>query len=211
MKEKEAILCDVDGVVADLVGGLRKWMNHQFGFDFEPSEVVYHNKMGRSPKLADLNEELARWFPGDSVGDNRGFGGAFTCFMRDPNVYMRWIDPIPGAVDAIAELRQRYHILFVTALMKGARDHFRSKMEWIERWFPNLPISTVPSEEKFRVAGKFAIDDRYDTCRRWMDSGNISRDVFLFRQSWNEIEPGSGWHGMDWEQILEAIEEDERS
>ncbi len=209
---KEAFLSDVDGVVADLIGGLRKWMNHRFGFDFDVDEIVYHSKMGRSPKLADLNEELLRWFPGDADGDNQGFGGAFVSFMNDPHVYTRWVSPIPGAVEAMKELRGRYHVMFVTAMMKReARDHYRDKMEWIERWFPDSPISTVPSQDKHRVAGKFAVDDRYDTCRRWMDEGNISRDVFLFKQPWNEIEPGSGWHGMDWEQILEAVEEDERA
>src|SRR6478609_7631830 len=101
-------LCDVDGVVANLVGGMKKCVKEYFGFDFEVNEVVYHNKMGRSPLLADLNEELARYFPGDADGDNRGFGGAFTWFMRDPNVYMKWIDPIDGSVEAISKIRQEY-------------------------------------------------------------------------------------------------------
>lgn len=200
MSPKASFLSDVDGVVADLVGGYRKWMNNQFGFDFDPSEVIYHNNMGRSPKLADLSEELAKWFPGDADGDNRGFGGGFTCFMRDPNVYMRWIDPIPGAVDAIAEIRQKYDVVFVTALMKGARDHFRSKMEWIERWFPDLSIGTMPSGDKFRVRGDWAVDDRYDTCKRWLDAGT---SALMFRQSWNEAP--EYWPSYEWEQILETV------
>lgn len=204
---RESVLCDVDGVAANLIGGMRKWVNHQFGLDFDVSEVVYHNDMGRSPLLADLNDELSRWFPGDKDGDNRGFGGAFTCFMRDSNVYTRWVDPIPGVVDAIAQIRQRYDVVFVTALMKGARDHFRSKMEWIERWFPNIPIITSPSGEKQRVGGTYAIDDRYDTCRNWLDSGNI-RDVFLFKQSWNEIPVNVfGWRGIEWDEIVPEIME----
>jgi 5'(3')-deoxyribonucleotidase len=195
-------ISDVDGVAADLVGGLRKWINHQFGFDFDPSEVVYHNSMGRSPLLADLNEELRRWFPGDADGDNHGFGGAFTCFMRDPNVYMRWIDPVPGAVDAIAEIRQKHKVVFCTALMKGARDHFRSKMEWIERWFPNLPILTVPSGEKYMVRGDWAVDDRYDTCARWIHNGT---PALLFKQSWNEIPEGVKMRRFTWPEIVETV------
>lgn len=202
---RPSLLSDVDGCVADLVGGLRKWMNHQFSLDFDPREVVYHNDMGRSPLLADLNEELVRWFPGDKDGSDRGFSGAFTCFMRDPNVYMKWIDPVPGAVDAIAEIRQKYDVVFVTALMKKARDHFRSKVEWIERWFPNLPISTVPSEEKWRMTGTYAVDDRYDTCWRWVNQGEV-RDVFLYKQPWNEIPKDNlGWFGVEWEDILITV------
>jgi 5'(3')-deoxyribonucleotidase len=195
-------ISDVDGCTADLVGGLRKYINERFGFDFDPSEVVYHNSMGRSPGLADLNEELARWFPGDEDGDNRGFGGAFTQFMRDPNVYMKWIDPIPGSVDAIAEIRQKYKVVFCTALMKGARDHFRSKMEWIERWFPNIPIVTCPSGEKYMFRGDWAVDDRYDTCARWITAGT---PALLFRQSWNEIPEGVKTVTHDWKSVLEAV------
>lgn len=198
------LLSDVDGVVADLVGGMRKFTNHQFGLDFDPTEVVYHNRMGRSPGLADLDLELRRWFP--EAGDDGGFGGAFACFMRDPNVYMRWVDPIPGSVDAIAEIRQKMPVVFVTALMKRARDHFRSKMEWIERWFPDLPIITSPSGEKPRVHGLYAVDDRYDTCQAWVNSGHV-HDALLFKQSWNEIpsEGASGWRGVEWDEIVETV------
>lgn len=198
----EEFVSDVDGCTADLVGGMRKWLNESFGFDFDPTEVLYHNRMGQSPALHDLNEELKRWFPGDADGDNQGFGGAFTCFMRDPNVYMRWIDPIPGSVDAIAEIRQKYKVVFCTALMKGARDHFRSKMEWIERWFPNLPIITCPSGEKYMVHGRYAVDDRYDTCMRWIASGT---QALLFNQSWNEIPEGVKIKRHNWDSILETV------
>ena len=208
MSQRPSLLSDVDGVVADLVGGLRKFINERYGFDFDPSEVAYHNDMGRSPKLADLNEELKRWYPGD--GPDAGFGGAFTCFMRDPNVYMKYVDPIPGAVDAIADIRGKYDVIFVTALMKGARDHFRSKMEWIERWFPNLPIVTCPSSEKWRYSGTYAVDDRWDTCQSWINGGNI-KDIFLFKQPWNEVPPylGDGWHASEWDEIVEMMMEDE--
>lgn len=201
---RPSLLSDVDGCTADLVGGMAKWLDNQFGLQFDPSEVIYHDRMGRSPKLHDLNEELTKWFPGDQSGNDRGFGGAFTCFMRDPNVYTRWIDPVPGAVDAIAHIRQRYDVVFVTALMKSARDHFRSKMEWLERWFPNLPIMTSPSGEKFRVHGTFAVDDRYDTCMRWIQNGTAA---LLFKQSWNEIPYGSTIVRHDWTSIVNVLDQ----
>lgn len=193
-----SLLCDVDGVVADLVGGLRKWINHQHDLDFEPTNIIYHHGMGRGSAMENIDETLRYWYP-------EGFGGAFTCFMRDPDVYMRWVDPVPGAVDAIAGIRKTHKVVFVTALMKSARDHFRSKMEWIERWFPGLPIITCPTEEKHMVKGTYAVDDRYETCSRWLASGNVEK-VFLFDQSWNEIpDDASEWAGVTWEDILEAI------
>lgn len=202
---RQSLLCDVDGVVADLVGGMRRWLNRTYQLDFDPIDVLYHDRMGRSPGLKDLNEKLKRWFPEEADAEYNGFGGAFRCFMKDREVYGEYVVPINGSVEAIAALRHAYDIVFVTALMKSARDHFRSKMEWIERWFPGIPIITAPSGEKWRVRGNpsgrtYAVDDRFDTCTRWADNGVIS---FLYRQPWNEAPAGT--KNFDWAEIEWAL------
>lgn len=202
---RPSLLLDVDGVVADMVGGLRKWTNEEFGIDFRPDWIVYHDRMGRSPRMAEVNEQFLKWFPQSADEEYYGFGGAFRCFMKDRDVYGTWINPIRGAVDVVANLRQQYEIVFVTALMKSARDHFRSKMEWLERWFPGIPIMTSPSGEKWRVGepGDFAVDDRYDTCMRWITRKGAR--AMVFRQTWNEIPDGVSIATYDWTMIEKAL------
>lgn len=188
------ILCDVDGVVANLVTGFQNFTHSQFNVDFEYTDIVFHNDMGRSPRLNKVNNQLARF---------GGFSALFEMFMKDRDVYGKWIDPINGALSAIADLRSTHEIIFVTALMKSARDHFRSKMEWIERFFPDIQIMTGSSSIKHLVHGDYAIDDRYDTCMRWEGSGTRS---FLFRQPWNECPVGT--QAYNWKQIVEEIRAD---
>lgn len=200
---RKTILVDADGVLADLVGGMRRFVNQTYGHDFDPNDVVFHNRMGRSPKLSDLDQKLREYFPVEADEEYNGFGGAFRCFMKDRDVYGRWIDPIPGAVETIAALRTSYDVVVVTAMMKSARDHYRSKMEWLERWFPAVPIITADASQKFRVTGDYAIDDRYDTCQRWWTAGVDAR---VFRQPWNEIPVGLiGVETWDWNKLKEDL------
>lgn len=199
---RQRLALDVDGVVANLIGGMRKFTVKEFGVDFAVSDIVYHDRMGRSPRLSEVHETLKRWFPETADAEYYGFGGAFRCFMKDRDVYGQWVDPIEGSVDAVSALREEYDIAFVTALMKSARDHFRSKMEWIERWFPGIPIITSPSAQKCWVQADHAVDDRYDTCFRWWERGT---NAMLFRQSWNEIPSHSPCATWDWAQIKERL------
>ncbi len=190
---------DVDGVAADMVGGFSRWVEYKFGVMIDPQKVVFHDRMGRSPDLYDANEALAEIFPGRGFdGDGRGIGGAFECFMKDRDVYGKYISPMPGAVEAIAAIRKNHQVVFVTALMRSARDHFRSKMEWIERWFPGLQIVTCPSGLKQQFRCDFATDDRYDTCARWSLAG---ASAMLFDQPWSEVPAGVHVERWDWKRI----------
>ena len=199
---KKTLLLDVDGVVADMVNCFAEFVWNEFDVPIDVSAVVFHDKMGRSPGLARADQALRHWFPGEPDGNNAGVGGAFQVFMKDRDVYGKFIRPIKGSVDAVAELRHDYKIVFVTALMRSARDHFRSKMEWIERWFPGIQIMTSPSGCKPMVHGHFAVDDRYDTCASWADAGTHS---LLFRQPWNEIPNGVTCATYDWSELLKTL------
>ncbi len=193
------VLSDVDGVVADLIGGgFARFLDEELAVCLPINEVIYHNDMGRSPGLREIDDSLRLRWP--EPGPDGGLGGAFKTFMKDRDVYGKWVTPIEGAVDGIAEIRRHVDLGFVTALMKSARDHFRSKMEWIERYFPGIPIITCPSELKCWVSGDYAIDDRYDTCSRWEKNWKSGlKRAMLFRQPWNEApvdHPRYDWPGI---------------
>lgn len=181
------ILSDVDGVVADLIPSFVEWVEQNHGVIIPLDKITVHSNMGSSPDLREQNEALKIYF-------KDGVGGAFKRFMQQHDVY-DFVSPVEGAVETIAGLRRHgYQLVFVTAMMKSAREHFKSKMEWIEKWFPGISIFTAPSEEKFRITGDFCIDDRYDICCRWESVGVTP---FLFRQPWNEAPTGTPSHRWD--------------
>src|SRR5258708_6287911 len=132
------------------------WANAEFGLRVRLEDIVYHNRMGRSPKLVTVDEYLrqldCRFTQG---GDDGGWGGAFVHFMRQPDVYSRYVRPVPGSQDAIELLRGWGDLAFVTALMRRANDHVPDKLDWIGTNFPGVPIMTIPSELKCWVPGTF--------------------------------------------------------
>ncbi len=194
---KAVLLCDVDGVIIDLMGGFRKHLLRQHGLTLEIGDISRFD-ISKSPELVELDATCRKLYKGE--GELGGIGGAFTHWMNNVWAY-DGLDPIPGALDAIKELRGMVDIVFVTAMMKKARSHFQSKMEWLDKNCPGLPVITSPSGLKHQVRGQFGVDDRYDTCQRWEGVGTAA---FLFKQPWSEAPDGT--RGHDWSTIVPAIE-----
>jgi hypothetical protein len=186
---RKVILCDVDGVVADLMGGFSKWLT-LCGFPpCDQSEIKLFDirKAARLPGLIKLDEELrSDEFGWPDEGGDGGINGAFMTFMRG-DAY-DYVDPIEGAVAGIKDLQETHDVHFCTALMK---THF-----------PDVPYFTAPSKLKMRIKGDLGIDDRYDTCARWEEVGTKS---FLFRQPWNEAPVVNTPSSYDWTWLIQAI------
>jgi len=197
---REILLCDVDGVVADLMGGFSEWMRSHGLPEFDVSLLTKFDirKAAREPGLIDLDDQLRAGMWPDDGGDG-GLNGAFMTFMSGPAY--EWVLPIDGAVEGVGRLREKYDVRFLTALMEAAPDHVPSKMRWMKRFFPDVKYFTSPSLLKQDVKGDIGIDDRYDTCMRWEGVGMRS---FLFHQPWNEA-PVEHMR-YDWSTLLEAID-----
>lgn len=203
MSVRPRLLVDVDGVVADLVPSFVNWANRRFDLHVSPEHITFHNDMGRSPALRDVDEWLRRNHYPESQGVKRsdsGWGGAFLEFMRTPEVYTRHVMVNFDGWTAVDLLRKRCDVAFVTALMKRANGHIPDKLDWLGRNFPGIPIMTVPSELKHWVQGRYAIDDRWDTCARWLSHGTYA---YTLRRPWSELPPGE--KGFTWAEIVQDI------
>ncbi len=200
---RKVILCDVDGVVADLMGGLSTWLQSQGLPACDPARIELFDirKAARLPALIELDNFLREpgFPPGWPLPDgDGGVNGAFMAFMRTDSY--DWVKPIPGAVEGLAALQENFDVHFVTALMEAAPEHVPSKMRWMKKHFPTVPYFTAPSKLKMRIQGDLGIDDRYDTCMRWEDAGTRS---FLFRQPWNEAPAGTPRY--DWSTLVDEV------
>jgi 5'(3')-deoxyribonucleotidase len=191
------LLVDVDGVVADMVPSFVSWANLKFGLSVDPETIVYHNDMGRSPSLREVDVQLRELYP--TPGQDGGWGGAFIEFMSNPRAYPEHVTVVPGSQEALAQLRETYDVLFVTALMRRANQHVPGKLDWIGQNFPGIHICTIPSELKCWIPGTFAIDDRYDTCMRWWDVGT---QALLFKRPWSEVPERTPYTPYDWPAIV---------
>ena len=179
-------LVDVDGVVADMIRGFDSFLYVMTG-ERLPIERMSMHKLSRCPEVAHLHAKY-------------DLESMLSRFLENPDVYGSLIPPIDGAILAIHELLARGHeVGFVTAVWHSAPASYGSKLRWLHRMFPDVPMLAVRSDEKHWVRGDRAIDDRYDTCARWAEAGV---PAMLFRQPWNEAPPGTRTY--DWQEILDA-------
>lgn len=180
---------DVDGVVADLMGGFEDFIWAEFGLRLRPEEITRFH-IAKSPahrelhEKVDLDRQLAR-------------------FLAVPDVYEMFVSPIPGAVEAVARLAEDPHLelVFITATLHESPGSYAAKYRWLDHHFPRVPVISCPSGNKHWFDLDAGIDDRFDTCQRWERSGVTP---LLFRQPWNEAP--EDFPSYDWEGVLRAIE-----
>lgn len=180
-------LIDVDGVCADLMAGFKRWLHETFGENLDISKITRFH-LPTSPELKDLHERVNL----DECLDR---------FLGEKDVYQRYVSPVPGAVAALASLRELIDPVFVTATLKNAPESYASKFLWCRDVFGDVPMIACPSHLKFEIKGTFGVDDRADTCGRWIDCGV---KAFLFKQPWNEAPQWMEAH--DWPMIVDSVE-----
>jgi hypothetical protein len=192
------ILCDVDGVVADLIGGFSDWLVASGLPRLDPTRLTLFDirRAALTPELVDLDVVLRQRWPG--AGPDGGLNAAFMSFM-DADSY-DWVSPIEGAKEGIADLQTDHNVYFVTAMMDACPAHLPSKVRWMKKHFPTVPVFTAPSRLKQQIRGDIGIDDRYDTCARWSAMG---LRTFVFKQAWNEAPDDHPRY--DWSNLVEAI------
>ena len=181
------ILVDVDGVVADLMGGFERFFLEETGRRIDTRKSTTH-RMSRAPEFIDLHREI-------------DLDDMLHRFLSVPDVYQNYVELIPDAHESIEYLLDEGHVLgFVTATLWSAPCSFESKFDWLNSIFPYVPMLSVGSAEKHWVTGDYAIDDRYDTCTRWENAGVRP---LMFRQPWNEAPAGTP--SYDWRGIVAEI------
>ncbi len=188
------ILCDVDGVVADIMSGFIVFVHEKTGETFTYQDITCFH-IERSPSLHAIHN---KW-------DLRSL---LHGYLSLPDTYAQYAILENGAADAIDRLRFDYEIAFVTSV-SSYPDSIASKVRWLDRNFHGIPIITASSGLKHWVAGDIAIDDRYDTIERFTRLGRSSSDRMvnprglLFGQPWNEAPYGlKSWTWEDIEREL---------
>lgn len=169
MSRPNLFLVDVDGVVADLMGGFDRWLNEVHG-ERIPKELITKFNIPTSPALAELHAKV-------------DLGTALARFLAVPEVYEEYVDPVEGAIDALREISSKVETVFVTATLKEAPESYVSKFNWCKKHFGEIPMIAAPSRYKHAVTGRWIIDDRWDTCERCAGQGV---KPLLFGAPWNE-------------------------
>ena len=180
------VLIDVDGVVADLMGGFAHFIRERHGLELSPWKITTFN-IPRSPAHQALHARI-------------DLEKQLQDFLALPNCYEH-VDVIEGSQVALDYfLKEGFQLAFITATLKESPESYAPKFRWLAKNFPGIPVISCPSEQKCWFQADYGIDDRYDTCHRWLCSGVTP---LLFRQPWNEA-PG-GERSFNWSEIADEL------
>ncbi|USN96097.1 MAG: hypothetical protein H6797_03395 [Candidatus Nomurabacteria bacterium] len=169
MSNRESLLIDMDGVIADTMGGLFDYMEHHHGHSMAHEDVVDYWFSGL-PREKILNAMRSKGF------------------FRD-------LDVITGAVRSINRLRDEYNgnVYVCSAPMEGSIGCETDKRDWLAEHFDDdFAREAIITTDKSKALGRVIIEDNPHI------SGGIWQPV-MFDQPYNRsvTHPRMyGWHDL---------------
>ena len=166
---KESLLIDMDGVMADTMGGMFDYVEEHFGHSLAHEDIVDYMFTGLPQ--ADIFVALR----------SKGF--------------YRHLDVMTGSVRAIKRLREEYNgnVYVCSAPMKGAEFSETEKRDWLaEHYDEEFAKQAIITASKTDVPGKVLVEDNPSI------AGGIWRPV-MYDQFYNrgaQYPRMYGWHDL---------------
>lgn len=148
---RKIILCDMDGILADMHGAVIKLLKSEYDIDFKRSQFTHHD----FGKCLPIEDKIWRHVNEDGWFDR--------------------LQPIPGAISGLAQLYDSgAQIVIATSPTRNASSA-KEKKEWLAKHAPFLkPRNTMIGALKHLLKGDFLIDDSADQQKNyrkaWPDS-----------------------------------------
>lgn len=176
---------DLDGVVCDFGGKANQWLADQ---------------------LDALPIPIDRWDWYKGYGDEAGPLWEQLWDAQVPGGFFLTVDEVPGACDALDDLRRSGHTLvFCTARPMCAASDTEAWLE-MHGFAGHHLFVTADSKAKVHMGVDLLFDDKADTIIRHRAAG---KNAVLFKQPWNrdhwhQVPSVSGWHEVI--HLVEALD-----
>jgi 5'-nucleotidase len=188
------ILCDLDGVVVDLLSSWCAEYNKQYKDNMSIQE--FGSSFGNTHKVVkpECGEKVYEIFeaPGFVAG----------------------LNPFVDAVDGFESLCRKpdWHVSLLSSY-SGHENVAHDKMVWIKKYLPFYdPERTILTKEKWLVYGNILIDDSFKNLVKWkeyMDSINDDVHIPIMpdapHNENDDVEGLGGYRTFDWNGILECV------
>ena len=132
------ILLDLDGVLADLIGGLRAHCQRRLG------------------DASEFPDEVSEW--GITTADQATNTAIWTGF-RIRGLFLN-LEPIPGSIEAVRELQQHHPVRFCSTPFPANPWCAEEKAAWLRRHFGiRAHESLILTADKTLIVGSVLVDD----------------------------------------------------
>jgi len=177
------IICDVDGVLADL---LTPWL------------AKYNKEYDDNKTPLDIKDWGIHKFLKPECGIK------FYEYIENPKIYDKVLPYTDDAQQVIQKIREEGHrVVFVTTSTLGASG---AKFKWLQKWgFINGHgmEDYIEATDKNLIKADILIDDRHENTKRWYHELGLL--PILFKQPWNENKIVPYYHTNNWDFIYQAI------
>jgi 5'(3')-deoxyribonucleotidase len=152
---KKVVLCDQDGILADLTGKVLKRYNSIHNTQYTTGDLwSYH---------------FGKVMPGGDIVNS---------WFQEPGFY-RDLDVLPGAVKALQKLHQATRVVILTS-PGNAPQCVPDKSAWLDEHFPFLPdYERIYTSRKELVRGAFLIDDAPKNLLRWKEQNPEGQTIAI--------------------------------
>lgn len=194
------IALDIDDVTADFTDAMRVWVNEVTGANLQPHHYAI---------------EYEFWGHYAKVWADHGIAELvdYDKFHEAMSLDQSKVSVVRGAKEAIAQLKQKYDVVFITSRAPILLDETR---RWLDKHIDaSIPIylannpkvqSTPQSKGELCVEldVQLLIDDNYTNCQDAIDYGV---EALLFGSyGWNAQAPKSLKRCNNWDEVLEYID-----
>jgi len=193
---RRRIICDIDGVVADLH---TEWYR-RYNADWHDNLTV---------------EKVTSWDLTKFVKPE--CGANIFAYLLQPDLYEQ-VQPIEGAIEAVKELQSRYNVLFATGCAFGTADQ---KVWWLQRYGLTepegvfYPKNFVAIQRKELLVGDILIEDHPETVLRWLMVHSEGAAIHFLRP-WGDPHIADLYEdhrcavATSWAEVLEILEMQEK-
>jgi 5'-nucleotidase len=142
-EEKIIVLCDLDGIVANLLGEWLKRYNEEYKASLTVDQITHFN----IHKCVPIGQEMYK-------------------YIRSPGIYSV-LEPLPGAIEALKELNNTTDLLILTT-PSNAPESATEKIFWCRKYLPFLHRKQIMlAARKDLVYGHYLIDDSPEHLEKW--------------------------------------------
>ena len=134
---RRRIAIDMDGVLVDTFPAQLAFISDEYGLSPDPDQR--------------LRQALADWLPGEALAGLRRH-------MHRPE-FFAGLPPMPGAIDVLRRLVDRYDVFIATAAMEYPNS-LAPKFDWLRRHVPFIdPLQYIFCGHKYMLDVDWLIDD----------------------------------------------------
>lgn len=181
---KPRVLLDVDGVLADFVGGYLRLLAEHTGI------VATH-------------EQVTQFDIGASLGLTKDQAARMKRAVGSAEQFARSLSPLPGAIEGVRALQEVADVWIATSPWNSNPTWCHDREWWLKEHFGIPHARVTHTSAKHMLRGDFLVDDKTETLQKWLAEGQSGAVQWETPHNRHD-----GWLGVStnsWAELAERV------